>query len=287
MQGEKEEGGSQLKKIKPVNVIIYILAFLVVAFSVLPFLWTVSTSLKTGVEVYSAHPTFLPHPVTLENYIAVFNDANMMKSFANTVKIAAISTIISTVVSVLSAYGFSRYRFPGNKTLLTSILFTRLLPRVTLLVPFYVTLSRLKLVNTYTGLTLLYLVVGIPTTIWLMKGFIDGLPYEVEEAAVVDGCNPLQVLTKVVVPMVKPAIATVAMFSFILSWNEFLFPLLMAKDRSIRPIAVSLAFYIDESGIRWGPLMAASVIMSVPAIIFFSVAQKHLVAGLSEGAVKG
>ncbi|WP_095174535.1 MULTISPECIES: carbohydrate ABC transporter permease [Blautia] len=276
-----------MKKIKPVNVIIYILAFLVVAFSVLPFLWTVSTSLKTGVEVYSAHPTFLPHPVTLENYIAVFNDANMMKSFANTVKIAAISTIISTVVSVLSAYGFSRYRFPGNKTLLTSILFTRLLPRVTLLVPFYVTLSRLKLVNTYTGLTLLYLVVGIPTTIWLMKGFIDGLPYEVEEAAVVDGCNPLQVLTKVVVPMVKPAIATVAMFSFILSWNEFLFPLLMAKDRSIRPIAVSLAFYIDESGIRWGPLMAASVIMSVPAIIFFSVAQKHLVAGLSEGAVKG
>lgn len=276
-----------MKKIKPVNVIIYILAFLVVAFSVLPFLWTVSTSLKTGVEVYSAHPTFLPHPVTLENYIAVFNDANMMKSFANTVKIAAISTIISTVVSVLSAYGFSRYRFPGNKTLLTSILFTRLLPRVTLLVPFYVTLSRMKLVNTYTGLTLLYLVVGIPTTIWLMKGFIDGLPYEVEEAAVVDGCNPLQVLTKVVVPMVKPAIATVAMFSFILSWNEFLFPLLMAKDRSIRPIAVSLAFYIDESGIRWGPLMAASVIMSVPAIIFFSVAQKHLVAGLSEGAVKG
>lgn len=276
-----------MKKNKLVSAIIYILAFLVVAFSVLPFLWTVSTSLKTGVEVYSAHPTFLPHPVTLENYIAVFRDANMMKSFANTVKIAAISTIISTVVSVLSAYGFSRYRFPGNKTLLTSILFTRLLPRVTLLVPFYVTLSRLKLVNTYTGLTLLYLVVGIPTTIWLMKGFIDGLPYEVEEAAVVDGCNPLQVLTKVVVPMVKPAIATVAMFSFILSWNEFLFPLLMAKDRSIRPIAVSLAFYIDESGIRWGPLMAASVIMSVPAIIFFSVAQKHLVAGLSEGAVKG
>lgn len=276
-----------MKRNKAVSLVIYILAFLVVAFSVLPFLWTVSTSLKTGVEVYSAHPSFLPHPVTLENYIAVFHDANMMKSFANTVKIAAISTIISTVVSVLSAYGFSRYRFPGNKTLLTSILFTRLLPRVTLLVPFYVTLSRLKLVNTYTGLTLLYLVVGIPTTIWLMKGFIDGLPYEVEEAAVVDGCNPLQVLTKVVVPMVKPAIATVAMFSFILSWNEFLFPLLMAKDRSIRPIAVSLAFYIDESGIRWGPLMAASVIMSVPAIIFFSAAQKYLVAGLSDGAVKG
>lgn len=276
-----------MKKNRLISAIIYILAFLVVTFSVLPFLWTVSTSLKTGVEVYSAHPSFLPHPVTLENYAAVFQDANMMKSFANTIKIAVISTVISTIVSVLSAYGFSRYRFPGNKTLLTSILFTRLLPRVTLLVPFYVTLSRLKMVNTYTGLTLLYLVVGIPTTIWLMKGFIDGLPYEVEEAAVVDGCNPMQVLTKVVVPMVKPAIATVAMFSFILSWNEFLFPLLMAKDRSIRPIAVSLAFYIDESGIRWGPLMAASVIMSVPAIIFFTVAQKHLVAGLSDGAVKG
>lgn len=276
-----------MKKNKFFNVLIYILAILVVLFSVVPFLWTVSTSLKTEVEVYSAHPTIFPHPLTFKNYIAVFQDGNMMRSFGNTIKIAAISTVISTVVSVLSAYGFSRYRFPGNKTLLTSILFTRLLPRVTLLVPFYVTLSRMKLINTYTGLTLLYLVVGIPTTIWLMKGFIDALPYEVEEAAVVDGCNPLQVLTKVVVPMVKPAIATVAMFSFILSWNEFLFPLLMAKDTSIRPIAVSLAFYIDESGIQWGPLMAASVIMSVPAIIFFSAAQKYLVAGLSEGAVKG
>lgn len=283
-----EKEGHKLKKPKKlVNVVIYLLAILVVLFSLVPFLWTISTSLKTEVDVYSAHPTLFPHPLTLDNYIAVFKDGNMMKSFVNTIRIAAISTVISTVVSVLSAYGFSRYRFPGNKTLLISILFTRLLPRVTLLVPFYVTLSKLRLINTYSGLTLLYLVVGIPTTIWLMKGFIDTLPYEVEEAAVVDGCNSLQILTKVVVPMVRPAIATVAMFSFILSWNEFLFPLLMAKDTSIRPIAVSLAFYIDESGIQWGPLMAASVIMSVPAIIFFSLAQKHLVTGLSEGAVKG
>ena len=158
---------------------------------------------------------------------------------------------------------------------------------MTLLVPFYITISKLHLINTYSGLVLLYLVVGIPVSIWLMKGFIDALPYEVEEAAVVDGCNAFQVLIKIVVPMVAPAIATVAMFSFILSWNEFLFPLLMAKDSAIRPIAVSLAFYIDESGIKWGTLMAASVLMSVPAIIFFSIAQKYIVAGLSEGAVKG
>lgn len=270
-----------------INIIIYLLALLIVAFALIPFLWAVSTSLKSEIEVYSAHPTLLPLKVTFENYICVLHDSDMMRSFGNTVRVAGISTIITTVTSVLAAYGFSRYRFPGNKTLLTSILFTRMLPRVTLLVPFYVTLSKLKMINTDRGLVLLYLVVGIPTCVWLMKGFIDGVPYEIEEAAVVDGCNPLQVLTKIVVPMVSPAIATVAMYAFILSWNEFTFPLLVAKDASVRPISVALAFYIDETGVRWGELMAASVLMSIPAILFFSLAQKYIVSGLSEGAVKG
>lgn len=285
MEKELKKKSSSGRRVK--HLAIWLLAIFIVLFSVVPFLWAVSTSLKDEVSVYASQPTLLPHPVTFENYKAVFTDSNMMKSFGNTIKVSVLSTIVSTVVAVLGAYGFSRYKFPGSKTLLTSILFTRLLPRVTLLVPFYITISKLHLINTYSGLVLLYLVVGIPVSISLMKGFIDALPYEVEEAAVVDGCNAFQVLIKIVVPMVAPAIATVAMFSFILSWNEFLFPLLMAKDSAIRPIAVSLAFYIDESGIKWGTLMAASVLMSVPAIIFFSIAQKYIVAGLSEGAVKG
>jgi ABC-type glycerol-3-phosphate transport system permease component len=126
----------------------------------------------------------------------------------------------------------------------------------------------------------------MPVTIWLLKGYIDNVPYEVEEAAVIDGCNPLQTLFRIVIPMVAPAIAAISMFAFILSWNEFLFPLVMAKDSRVRPISVGLAFYIDETGVQWGKLMAACVLMSLPAIFVFSFAQKYIVQGLSEGAVK-
>jgi len=266
---------------------VYLLCALIVVFALVPFLWTVSTSLKTEVATYAYPPSFIPDPLTFANYTQVLADKTMMAYFRNTVIISVCSTVISVFVAIFGAYGFSRYRFPGRTPLLYSILFTRVLPRVSLLVPFYVILSRLKLVNTYQGLVLVYLIIGMPITIWLMKGYIDALPFEVEEAAVIDGCGPLQVLFRIVVPMVSPAIASIAMYAFILSWNEFLFPLLIAKDSATRPISVGLAFYIDEVGIEWGPMMAASVLMSIPAILVFSFAQKYIVKGLSEGAVKG
>ena len=156
-----------------------------------------------------------------------------------------------------------------------------------LLVPFYITLSNLKMINTYQGLILVYLIVGMPITIWLLKGYVDALPYEVEEAAAIDGCGPLQILFRVVIPQLAPAIASIAMFAFILAWNEFMFPLLIAKDTTTRPLSVGLAFYIDEVGIQWGPMMAASILMSLPAVAVFPFAQTYIVKGLSEGAVKG
>lgn len=268
-------------------VFVYTCCIIIAAFALVPFLWAVSTSFKTEVATYSMNPTFIPNPLTWENYKQVLGDKTMMSYFKNTVIVAIVSTLISMLVAIFGAYGFSRYKFPGRTPLLYSILFTRVLPRVSLLVPFYVTLSHFNLVNTYQGLILVYLIIGMPITIWLLKGYIDALPYEVEEAAVVDGCGPLQVLFRIVVPVVAPAIASIGMFAFILAWNEFLFPLLIAKDSSTRPISVGLAFYIDEVGIQWGPMMAASVLMSIPAIIVFSFAQKYIVKGLSEGAVKG
>jgi len=263
------------------KVAVYSLCLIIGAFALFPILWGVSTSLKTEVEIYSLKPTFIPLKLTWNNYREVFADRR------NTAVIALCSTGISVMVAIFGAYGFSRYRFPGRNPLLYSILFTRVLPRVCLLIPFYITLSNLKLVNTYLGLILVYLIVGMPITIWLLKGYIDALPIEVEEAAMIDGCGALQVLFRIVVPMVAPALASISMFAFILAWNEFLFPLLIAKDTTTRPISVGLAFYIDEAGIRWGPMMAASILMSIPAVFAFSFAQKYIVKGLSEGAVKG
>lgn len=269
------------------KVLFCLLVVIISVYALLPVLWGLSTSFKTDVEVYSLSPSFIPENPTLDNYRQVFGDRDMMCYLRNTVIVAITSTFISVLVALFGAYGFSRFKFPGRAGLLYSILFTRVLPRVCLLVPFYITLSNLKLVNTYQGLILVYLIIGMPITIWLLKGYIDALPEEVEEAAQIDGCNSPQVLFKIVVPMIAPALASISMFAFILAWNEFLFPLLIAKDTSTRPISVGLAFYIDEVGIQWGPMLAASMIMSAPAIAVFSYAQKYIIAGLSEGAVKG
>jgi ABC-type glycerol-3-phosphate transport system permease component len=129
--------------------------------------------------------------------------------------------------------------------------------------------------------------VVMPISVWLLKGFFDNVPREIEEAAVVDGCSSISLLLRIVIPISLPAIVAVGMYTFILAWNEFLFALLMTTDAKTRTISVALAFYIDETGIHWGPLMAASVLMSIPAAVVFSISQRHLVRGLSEGAVKG
>jgi ABC-type glycerol-3-phosphate transport system permease component len=268
-------------------VTVYGAGLIFVAFSVIPLLWGVSTSLKKDEDAYSYPPTWMPDPLTFEHYVAVLGNSNLLHAFLNTLIIAVATTALALVVGILGAYGLSRYRFPGRNTLLWSVLFTQLFPRVVVIVPFFVTLRNLHLVNTYLGLILVYLMVIFPVAIWLIKGFMDKIPIEIEEAAVVDGCSLLRLLWQVVLPMSKPALAAVAMYSFVLAWNEFLFALVFTNGIDKRPLSIALAFFIDENGIRWGELMAASLVMSIPAIIVFSLSQKLLVRGLSDGAVKG
>ena len=269
------------------NILMAVLVVLICAFSLFPIVWALSTSFKTEAQVYALPPEWLPNPLSLVNYIEVFTTSQMGRYFWNTTVVSVGATGISLVIGIMAAYGFSRYKFPGAKTVLWSILFTRVLPRVTLIVPFYITLRNLKLLNTYPGLILVYLMVVMPISVWLLKGFFDKVPYEIEEAAIVDGCSAFTLLTRIIIPISMPAIAAVGMYTFILAWNEFLFALLMTTNAHTRTISVALAFYIDEAGVHWGPLMAASILMSIPAIIIFSLSQRQLVRGLSEGAVKG
>lgn len=276
-----------MKKRTLVSIILYGLGFLACAFSIMPVLWTLSTSLKPETMVFTSPPRWIPEIVSFEHYKSVLSDPRMLRYFFNSFVTAGLSTVAALIVGVLGAYGFSRYRFPGHRTLMVSILFTRMLPRVALIVPFFVTLQKLKMYNTRPGLVLIFLVITMPLSIWLLKGFFDGIPYEIEEAAVVDGCSPLGVLFRIVIPITLPAIASVGMYVFITAWNEFLFALTMTKGIELRTISVGLAFFIDEFGVRWGPLMAASILMSIPAMIVFSLFQKSLIKGLSEGAVKG
>ncbi|CAH1688894.1 ABC transmembrane type-1 domain-containing protein [Hyphomicrobiales bacterium] len=267
--------------------LVYGLGLIFVLFSTLPLIWGISTALKVPSEVYAFPPSWIPTTLTFENFLLVVQNKNLLRAFLNTLIIASGTTFVALIVGVLGGYGFARYHFPGRNMLLWSVLFTKLFPRVVVIVPFFVTLRNLQMMNTYQGLILVYLMVTFPVAIWLLKGFFDKIPVEIEEAAVIDGCNLPQLLWYVILPMSRPALIAVAMYSFILAWNEFLFALVFTNGLERRPLSIALAFFIDENGIRWGELMAASVVMSLPAIIVFSFAQKLLVRGLSDGAVKG
>jgi ABC-type glycerol-3-phosphate transport system permease component len=269
------------------HVVIYALAILLCAFSVIPVLWSLSTSLKPAGMIFAQPPQWIPKVFSLEHYRAVLGDPRMMRYFFNSFVTATFSTLFALIVGTLGAYGFSRYKFPGSGTLMVSILLTRMLPRVALIVPFFITLQKIGLYNTRPGLILVFLIITMPLSIWLLKGFFDVVPFEIEEAAIVDGCSVFGVLTRIVIPITLPGIAAVGMYVFITAWNEFLFALTMTKGMPLRTISVGLAFFIDEFGIRWGSLMAASILMSIPAIIVFTIFQKSLIKGLSEGAVKG
>ena len=269
------------------QIFIYTGAVLICLFSLIPILWSLSTSFKSNAFMFLQPPQWIPKQISFEHYKEILNNPKMMKYFFNSFITAAASTIIALIIGVLGAYGFSRYKFPGRKTLLISILLTRMLPRVALIVPFFITLQKIKMYNTRAGLILVFLTITMPLSIWLLKGFFDSIPYEIEEAATIDGCSALGILTRVIIPIILPGIASVGMYVFITAWNEFLFVLVLTSGEELRTISVALAFFIDEWGIRWGPLMAASILMSIPAIIVFTMFQKSLIKGLSEGAVKG
>ena len=269
------------------SLLLYVSALLICAFSLVPVAWVLSTAFKGPTEVFTIPPHWIPRRPTLENFATVVHNPKMMRYFLNTVIIATGSTVLSMVVSILAAYGFSRYRFPGSQTLLVAIIFSRILPRVTLVIPFFVILKVLSLYNTFPGLILVYIMVGMPVALWIIKGFFDNVSIEMEEAATIDGCSPLGILLRIVLPVSAPAVGAIAMYSFILAWNEFLFALVLTADASTQPISVGLAFYQTEHGVSWGPLMAAATLMSIPAVIVFSTFQRQLVKGLTEGAVKG
>jgi ABC-type glycerol-3-phosphate transport system permease component len=267
-------------------VVVHTAGILISLFSIAPILWVVSTALKAPNEIFTIPPHWIPRRPTLENVSTVLGNQRMIRYFLNTLIIASGSTIASMIISVLGAYSFARYRFPGSRAVLTSVIFSRFLPRVTLIIPFFVILRTLGLYNTYPGLVLVYIMIGMPISIWVVKGFFEGIPIEMEEAAIIDGCRPMAVLFRIVLPIAAPAVGAITMYSFILAWNEFLLALVLTSNPSTQPISVGLAFYNTEHGISWGPLMAASMLMTIPSVVVLLVFQRHLVRGLTEGAVK-
>lgn len=268
--------------------VIHILIILFVVFLLFPLIWVLATSLKPTPEIYSGQPAILPRTFTLDHYRSVIEGQKVLLSMLNSTIVGIVSTIIVIIIAVPSAYAMVRFKSAANNMMLGWILVSQIFPVILVMIPLYVILRTMGLTDTLTGLTLVYVIWSLPFVLWMMHGYLKGIPIELEEAAVVEGAGRLQVIFKVLMPLLMPAIGASALFSFISAWNEFFFAFVLMKSSSLATLQVELARYTGMEGqARTGPLAAASVISTLPSLLLFVFMRKWLTTGLVSGALKG
>jgi ABC-type glycerol-3-phosphate transport system permease component len=252
-----------------------------------PFLWMLSTSLKDPAEVALRDPTVVPRSLAVENYVDVFERGRFGRYFVNSVAVSLATTLISVAIATLSGYAFARYRLPGGKGILFGILATQMFPAILLAIPLYILIRNLGLLNSLLGLVLVYTTFALPFSVWMLRNYFLSIPRDLDDSAIVDGATRLQALRTVILPVAMPGIAATALFSFILSWNEFLYANTFISSTDRRTLSVGLQSLIGEFTTDWGMLMAGAVVTTVPIVVAFFFVQRHLTQGLAAGAVKG
>lgn len=261
-----------------------IVSLVVIAF---PLYWLAITSVKIGQEIATWPPVFIPSQVTLENYYAVFQVEGVTQFAANSLIVATASTVLTTLLGSMAAYSLSKtylsYRI--RQGLLLWILVTRIFPPITTAIPYFVIMRRLGLTDTHPALIITHVAYGLPFVIWLMLGFFQDLPDDIERAAIVDGCSMWQRFRQIVLPLALPGLAVTAIFAFIYSWNEFLYASMLTSFNA-KTLPVVISGYISDKYLRWGEMSALGTIMIIPVMIFAAGAQRYLVRGLTFGAVK-
>jgi len=267
---------------------IHFLIIVYIVFLLFPLVWVVSSSLKSTPEIYSGSPTILPQQITFDHYISVIEGQQVFLTMWNSVIVGIVSTILVLLIAVPSAYAMVRYKSIINSGILGWILVSQIFPVILVMIPLYVLLRYMGLTDSLVGLTLIYVVWSLPFVLWMMHGYVKSIPIELEEAAVIDGANRTQVIFKVLMPLLLPAIGASALFAFISAWNEFFFAFVLMKSPALATLQVELARYTGMEGqARTGPLAAASVIATIPSIILFVFMRKWLTTGLVSGALKG
>ncbi len=267
---------------------IHFLIIVYIVFLLFPLVWVVSSSLKSTPEIYSGSPTILPQQITFDHYVSVIEGQQVFITMWNSVIVGIVSTILVLLIAVPSAYAMVRYKSIINSGILGWILVSQIFPVILVMIPLYVLLRYMGLTDSLVGLTLIYVVWSLPFVLWMMHGYVKSIPIELEEAAVIDGANRAQVIFKVLMPLLLPAIGASALFAFISAWNEFFFAFVLMKSPALATLQVELARYTGMEGqARTGPLAAASVIATIPSIILFVFMRKWLTTGLVSGALKG
>lgn len=267
---------------------IHGLIILFIAFLLFPLLWVVASSLKSTQEIYSGSPTIFPQHISFDHYLSVINGQQVFLSMWNSVIVGVVATIFVILLAVPSAYAMVRYKSIVNNGILGWILVSQIFPVILVMIPLYILLRYIGLTDSLVGLTLIYIVWSLPFVLWMMHGYVKSIPIELEEAAVIDGATRMQVIFKVLMPLLLPAIGASALFAFISAWNEFFFAFVLMKSPALATLQVELARYTGMEGqARTGPLAAASVIATIPSIVLFIFMRKWLTKGLVSGALKG
>lgn len=277
----------QRKRLK--NGIIIVALLLTMIFIFFPTFWMLSTSVKPNHDAFAMPPYWIPREWTWENYMTQLGDRTGFVTYvSNGVFVALTTAVVTIIVAVPASYAFARLRFWAKRSLLMLILASQMFPPVIIVIALYSLYRQIGLLDTYAGLVLSFTSFSLPFSIWIMSGFCETIPQEIEEAALVDGCNRIQILWRIVLPLIRSGLVAVGLFSFLNAWNNLIFALSLTNSLDMRTIPPGfLLTYVGEFQYKWADMFAGSVIVTLPTVILFIGLQRFLVRGLTAGAVKG
>jgi len=275
------------KSLNWIKILLWVLLVLIVA-AILLFAvyWMIATSFKPNSEVFKYPPSLFPLKPTLDAYKTILRDIKFVHYFGNSYFIAGMASLISIIIGSLAGYGFSRFKMIGGNTLLMSVLLLMMFPRVVLIIPYFNIMNSLKLYDTYTALIIINASFTLPFSIWMLKGYFDSIPQDMEEAAMVDGCSRLQAAYMISFRLAMPGVVATAVYAFLEAWNEYLFGLILTKSYLRSPITVGIGQFFGQFTMNWNVIMAMSVMASLPLMIIFIFLQRYLISGMTAGAIK-
>ena len=266
---------------------VWFLGLLITLFGIFPIVWALLTSLKREAAIITTVMQYIPREVTFENYVAIWTRSNFPTLLVNSMVVTAITVVVCALVGTLASYAIARYQFRGRRELMLFYLVIRMFPAVMIIIPLFILMRNLGLLDSRIGLALAYTTFLLPVFIWMMKGFFDAIPLELEDAARIDGCSRIGAMVRVVLPLVVGGLVATVVFVAIGAWNEFLFALMMTTSTGSRTWPVGLQLMVGEFQLPWGTLAAGGIISIIPVVLLFALVQRALVRGLTAGAVKG
>lgn len=277
---------SRSKKKKNSLIATYAALILMASFIVVPVLWMISTAFKTEPQTYYPQPKWLPNPFSLDSFRKFFSTYNFGRMTLNSLVVCLSAMVICVACACLAGYGVTRFRFKGRKQLMSFLLITQMFPGVMLVVPFYAVLSKYHLINSLLGLVIVYAATNIAFSTWMIVSYFKTIPLELDEAARVDGASSFRIFWNIILPLIVPGIAAVAMFVLFNGWNEYMFSSVLVSKDELKTLTVGIISLNSQYQIKWNDLMAASSISSLPLVILFVSFQKYFIAGMTGGAVK-